>query len=379
MLVLHDLSIAFNDEFDIGLSYRGLEKLMWNGGVVFVKNTDPARAFMRAWKEADDYLFANPSVHQKWRTKFGGMNQASLGYLLSHDKSGAKIKKFPCQIWNSVLEYWDKVDDKTMVLHVKSGLRKEVIQNKCTRWKKACELWYSYARCCGVQTPTSGNINLFQYKNYDEYVKTQKKFAVEKRKMIWADKNYLAYLTKYVMKKMKPSFGICHGTRNGAEQKYFMALFPKCSVIGTEIADFASEVEHTVKHDFNLPKDEWIGKADFVYSNAFDHAYDPSKTIRVWLAQLKTNGMLIIEHSTNHSRPPTAMDPFAFNSAQMTALINEWTKGRYRVSTIISPPIVANKRPHHRVHDTRFIIIERSLTHGEQLEKARSKAMGHSR
>ncbi|MBK6621188.1 MAG: hypothetical protein IPG32_10020 [Saprospirales bacterium] len=48
-----------------------------------------------------------------------------------------------------------------------------------------------------------------------------------------------------------------------------------CEVIGTEISDSASKFSHTIEWDFHEVKPEWIGRADFIYSNSFDHSYDP--------------------------------------------------------------------------------------------------------
>ena len=45
---------------------------------------------------------------------------------------------------------------------------------------------------------------------------------------------------------------------------------------------------------------------DIVYSNSFDHAYDPTKAILAWKDQLTTDGVLVIELMTgveNISRP----------------------------------------------------------------------------
>ena len=57
----------------------------------------------------------------------------------------------------------------------------------------------------------------------------------------------------------------------------------------------------TIQHDFAIPKKEWIGKADIVYSNAYDHCIDPIKTITTWKEQLSSSGLLYLEYSEKDS------------------------------------------------------------------------------
>jgi hypothetical protein len=57
----------------------------------------------------------------------------------------------------------------------------------------------------------------------------------------------------------------------------------------------------TVQHDFSIPKEEWIGKADIVYSNSFDHSNVPEKTIQTWKNQLNKSGRIYLEYSERDS------------------------------------------------------------------------------
>ena len=98
-------------------------------------------------------------------------------------------------------------------------------------------------------------------------------------------------------------FGICHGSRRGSEQRYFAdALgWPRSLVIGTEISSTALRFENTVQHDFHEVRDEWLGRAAFIYSNALDHSYNPRKAIAQWLRCLSPGGVIIIEHTRSHN------------------------------------------------------------------------------
>jgi hypothetical protein len=47
--------------------------------------------------------------------------------------------------------------------------------------------------------------------------------------------------------------------------------------MGTEISDTAGQFPYTIQWDFHKTKAEWIDATDFIYSNCFDHSYDPQK------------------------------------------------------------------------------------------------------
>ena len=81
----------------------------------------------------------------------------------------------------------------------------------------------------------------------------------------------------------------------------FLEKFPTSCVIGTEISDTATKYPMTVQHDFSKPKEEWIGKFDIVYSNAFDHSICPEETIKVWGDQLNEHGRIYLEYAETRS------------------------------------------------------------------------------
>lgn len=41
-----------------------------------------------------------------------------------------------------------------------------------------------------------------------------------------------------------------------------------------------------------------IDATDFVYSNSFDHSYDPEKCLNAWMSCLKKGGICILEHTS---------------------------------------------------------------------------------
>lgn len=91
----------------------------------------------------------------------------------------------------------------------------------------------------------------------------------------------------------KPTMGLCHGTRNGSEQKNFSKHL-NIPVIGTDISDTATQFDNTIQWDFHDIKDEWINNVDFIYSNSLDHSYDPIHCLRQWFKCLKVGGICIL-------------------------------------------------------------------------------------
>lgn len=126
MVVLKPLKSAFESDFDIGLVTVGRGYAPYNGGVVFVRNSEKARAFMDVWRRVDQELFEDEVEHRQWGAKYAGQNQAALGKMIeTGDTAGAKIKEFPSMEWNAVDPDWNKINAKNCrVIHIKSKLRK---------------------------------------------------------------------------------------------------------------------------------------------------------------------------------------------------------------------------------------------------------------
>ena len=135
-------------------------------------------------------------------------------------------------------------------------------------------------------------LNVYQYDDYDEYVFEQTK--ANKRKLHWpfAGKDQVQWIKTV---KLHANKIICHGTRRGGEQQEFKLHYPNAYVIGTEISDTASQFEMTVQHDFAVQKKEWIKNFDILYSNAFDHSYNPDECIETWKNQLAWGGRMFLD------------------------------------------------------------------------------------
>ena len=154
MLVLQDLSVAFDVVEDVGLTYRTADFPPRNGGMIFLQPTVNANRFLKQWNKVDRFLYGHRIVHELYRKKYAGMNQASLGYLL---ESGIlptlNVTELPCSIWNACNEDWPNISRKTKAVHIKgkNQLRGDALSDKPIEdiepsRRKAVMLWRQYER-----------------------------------------------------------------------------------------------------------------------------------------------------------------------------------------------------------------------------------------
>lgn len=202
---------------------------------------------------------------------------------------------------------------------------------------------------------------LHQYQNsdgsfdYETYRKIQEEGNKRKIDFVWAIEENIAFLSNYIKGLIQsPQFGLCHGTRRGKEQEWFRKHLG-CNVIGTEISDTAATFPHTIQWDFHEVKPEWVDSVDFIYSNSFDHSYDPEKCLNAWLSCVKKGGLCIIEHSSQHEpKGANSLDPFGAEMFLMPYLIATWGKGEYGVRQLLTAPATGNN-----VTYLHFIVIQR--------------------
>jgi hypothetical protein len=160
-------------------------------------------------------------------------------------------------------------------------------------------------------------MKLYNYKDHDEYIREQTRANVIKLNKVWVNKKTIALI------KSKVNYAtniLCHGTRNAAEQKLFLEQYPDANIIGTEISHTASDFIMTVQHDFHEVNYEWLDKFDIVYSNSFDHSYDPNKSLSAWKDQLNQSGSLFIELMTGDDQKSKSTDPLEINEKEFKDL-----------------------------------------------------------
>tara|TARA_Y100000401_G_C8299579_1_gene213262 strand:- start:31 stop:762 length:732 start_codon:yes stop_codon:yes gene_type:complete len=143
-------------------------------------------------------------------------------------------------------------------------------------------------------------------KDYESYVENQKilnskKFGVGCNDGIEV---FEKIKEEVLNRNSEPTFGLCHGVRSGWENKTLGEQL-NCKVIGTEIGDKFGHPEITIQWDMHEIKDEWIGKCDVIYTNSFDHSYDPIYALNQWSKCLKKTGIIVTQFTEEQPDIPS--------------------------------------------------------------------------
>lgn len=178
----------------------------------------------------------------------------------------------------------------------------------------------------GASAVVEDGLVLFQYPDYETYKAVQTAGNKAKLTRQFVKESHIAQLAAYLDAELPAiRFGLCHGTRRGNEQAWFIKHLKGASeVIGTEISDTARQFPHTVQWDFHETNPEWSGRCDFVYSNSWDHAFDPVKAFGAWIDALRPGGRLLLDYTKGQSTDASnALDPFGVTYERLCALIDE--------------------------------------------------------
>lgn len=136
--------------------------------------------------------------------------------------------------------------------------------------------------------------------NYNSYVEAQTKANVRKLECegpsIWRLFNISDYIKKHIPNL---TFGICHGTRRGSEQKDFKSAL-NIPVIGTEISHTAEQFPDTIQWDFHEAKEEWLNSVSFIFSNSLDHSYDPISCLDTWMRCISPGGKIFLQRGAGY-------------------------------------------------------------------------------
>lgn len=186
-------------------------------------------------------------------------------------------------------------------------------------------------------------MELFKYKNYEDYKKNQIAANIRKINNSYVDPNSLLILLNYLTEELNiiPKLILCHGTRRGLEQQYILDYFklldltPK--VIGTEISPTALDYPNTIQWDFHETKPEWIGSTDIIYSNSFDHSCKPHECLDIWMSCLSKEGVCVLEYSPDCDNKSAASDPFGATLDEY----KDFIKKKYKIIDIL-----VNGRPY---------------------------------
>ena len=193
-------------------------------------------------------------------------------------------------------------------------------------------------------------MKIFDYKNYEEYVKAQVEGNQRKIKNSYVDPISLDKLVGVLFEKynLSPSQILCHGTRRGLEQEYFINSFKsrgvEVQVTGTEISPTAVDYPNTIQWDFHDVKDEWVNAIDLIYSNSFDHSYKPIACLDAWMSCVSNKGKCVLEYSYDCDTKSGPTDPFAATLDEYIEFISE----KYVVDEIITNEGLADKGLTHQ-------------------------------
>ena len=198
---------------------------------------------------------------------------------------------------------------------------------------------------------------LYQYPDYETYREIQTAGNKAKLRMQFVCESHVSLLSERLAALVdEVHFGICHGTRRGLEQAWFRRHLPgEPDVIGTEISDTATRFPHTVEWDFHETNPDWSGRADFVYSNSWDHAFDPVKAFAAWIDSLRPGGVMLLDH-TRGQKPDSAnaLDPFGITFERLNAMLTADFADR---GTLLDP---IDTRKINREYRARVVVFRKS-------------------
>lgn len=190
----------------------------------------------------------------------------------------------------------------------------------------------------GGKARVEDGMTLYEYPDYETYRAVQTAGNKAKLKRQFVKESHIRSLAKAIEEAIGPvRFGLCHGTRRGLEQAWFKAhLTGGPSVLGTEISDTATDFPDTIQWDFHDRNADWEGRADFVYSNSWDHAFDPARAFAAWVGSLRPGGWLLLDH-TREQTPDSAnaLDPFGVSFERLTAMLIDQFRDAARLLPVI--------------------------------------------
>ena len=195
-----------------------------------------------------------------------------------------------------------------------------------------------------MSTSTAMPYSIYPYHNaagefsYYFYTKHQGRMSTKKVHRTFALVETIEQIVAYLhAREIKPTFGLCHGVRNGNENQWFRERLPGCVVLGTEIGPLAETFPNTIRWDFHEVKPEWIGAVDFIYTNSLDHAYSSEKAVTNWMRCLTPSGRCFIEYwgdeKVINSGSPT--DPFSADLGSVIELVTQWAADHHQIETVL--------------------------------------------
>lgn len=176
--------------------------------------------------------------------------------------------------------------------------------------------------------------------DYEAYKAVQNLGNAAKLDWIFAAEPVIRFIAADAQKQLnKVRRVLCHGTRNGAEIRWFKDALPKAEVLGTDIADTATQFPNTIQWDFHQFREDWANRWDVIYSNSWDHAMDPLRMFASWSKSLRRGGLMYLEHSDLQLKV-NGLDTFAATPVSLIEFALKGSSGSLRPL----PPLSAQGR-----------------------------------
>lgn len=166
-------------------------------------------------------------------------------------------------------------------------------------------------------------MKLYKHESYESYVEAQIKKNIGKLKSVWVTEEEIKLICDRIKNISDIKFGICHGVRNAWEVQKFREILG-IEVIGTDISPTIKDFSNSIQWDFHKIKDEWIDSVDFIYSNSFDHSFDPSLCLVNWMKCIKKNGLCFIHWMATNQDKLDSADCFAGTKKDYRKLFNKY-------------------------------------------------------
>ena len=169
-------------------------------------------------------------------------------------------------------------------------------------------------------------MKLLKFGSYDEYKQVQVQANKLKFGNVFAEDDELQRIAES-FRQLAPAGrrGVCHGVRNGYEVQMLRRFLPGVDIVGTDISDTASTVPNCIVWDMHEVKPEWVGAIDFMYSNSWDHTFDPELLFSQWSSCLSPSGRLFLSYTELHSEDgatdDTKFDAFGCTLDELTGIV----------------------------------------------------------
>jgi hypothetical protein len=149
-MILRSLDDVWAHPFDMAYTTKS-SRFPFNSGVVFLRVSDRVRDFAREWQRQNRRMLDDRVHHQTWRRRYGGINQAALGYVLETKVAAdLLLLGLPCREWNCEDSSWATFDQTTRVVHIKSALRRAVFDagGPEPRFQALVDIWRGLELSC---------------------------------------------------------------------------------------------------------------------------------------------------------------------------------------------------------------------------------------